>query len=462
MKFKKITALIVSAVALIASFSAVPTATLKASAASSDIQLVQAYDEYSNTYVTERFTETYGLTFDSEKSYSFRFRAQGATEWSEGASTKSGKTTFEIPAGVAEMQFYYTEGEGENASEVLVEANGVNTFEFELVTEVTEGSIRYANLNDVALANYAASIKTKYETKVVGDSFYYPSFEDVVIVNDDASTEDVNEEVKANVLVSDHFDYSDLTKTLYYCRPGSTSFASTTSSSFSLNGIGTYSYYVLVKDPTGNAMEIDTEVHTRKVINGIDGWYDESDNLYAPIFTFTFENVKNIAITVDSSTQGFVGLTYKDVDEAITIVGDNETPEYKLYYSETNLSTNVENWNSAGIAIVEESATDVTEVEEYEFSTSTRYFKPVKKGYYYVVVRAADESGEDKAVTNAISVQKEFKAVKYETEFFKNNLFSIICLGIAALLLVAIIVVFFFYKPKEETAEESVEPVSKK
>lgn len=466
MKMKKITALIVSAVAFVASFSTMPSVIVKADGEGTsltNVQLVQAYDEYANSYIAQRFADEYGIDFDDEKSYSFRYRAEGASdeEWVEVDSTKSGKTTFEIASGRAEMQFYYVETEGETETKVFVEVGGNNTFKFDLINEVSESSLYYANLSADAIKNYNDSIALKYENKVVTDSFYYPSLEDVVVINDNAET-DEDETVKADLLISDHFDYSDLTKTLYYARPGSSSFSSTTSSSFTLSGVGTYSFYILAKDPTGNSMSIDTDVYTRKVVGGIDGWYDESDHLYVPIFSFVFENTKNISITVDDATQGFVGLTYKDVDDMITIVGENETTEYKLYYSETNLSVGVENWTSEGVEILKKDAKDITEVEKYEFDASTRYFTPVEKGYYYVMVRAADNTGEDTAVTDVISVQKEFKEVKYETEWLKNNLFSFICLIVAFLLLVAIVFVFFFYHPKEETAEESVEPVSRK
>ena len=471
MKMKKITALIVSAVALFASFSALPAASLKANAEEAKVQLVHAYDEYSNSFITEKFQDAYGITFEDGKDYFFEYKNATAEEYGKGVDADSGKTTFEIAPGAALMRFYSeTAGaEGEEATKEYVEIDGVSEFAFDVISETKEGSVRYytTSLTKEAIANYNASIETKYETKKIGDNFYYPSMEDVVIVNDNKETEEVNEEVKANLFGSDHYDYADLTKELWYCRPGSTSFSKTTSSSFNLNAVGNYSFYVLAYDAHKTYIELDTEVHTRKVVDGIEGWYDDTDNLIVPIFSFYFAEVKEIAITVSESEIGFKGLTYKDVDDSIKIVGENEGSKYELYYSATLLEGSDgsdEEWTSKGVSIIEGSSSvkNITEEEDYAFNASNRHFVPQELGYYYVVCRAADQTGTAEAVTYAIVVNSEFKAVKYETQFFKQNLFSIICLAIAFVLLIAIIVVFFFYKPAEEKAEESVDPVSKK
>ena len=74
MKMKKITALIVSAVALFASFSALPAASLKANAEEAKVQLVHAYDEYSNSFITEKFQDAYGITFEDGKDYFFEYK----------------------------------------------------------------------------------------------------------------------------------------------------------------------------------------------------------------------------------------------------------------------------------------------------------------------------------------------------------------------------------------------------
>jgi len=506
MKMKKIIALIVSAVALVASFTTFNASTVKANADNSSdhvvVELVKGYSEYNNAYVTERLEKAYGIQFESRKEYSFEYKpaninwdTQDEAEQKlivSGQKAKSGKTTFQLANDSDEtkndviVRFYYTEGEGDAQTKTFAKGKDDKTeFGLNLITKTSADSMRYASIKLSDYQAYQAAVEAKvadvikkYEDGATSVGYYYPTLQDVEVVKDDPTTEDVNESKKFDFLVADNFDYSDLTKTVYYCRPGSSSFASTTSSSFNINGAGKYSFYVLAKDALGNEMKIDTEKHVRKTIGGIEGWYvKDNDNvenneaLYAPIFSFHFGVIKDITIEIeDEVVKGFEDLVYKDAKELINVVGDSAAVEYSLYYSATSLilDHNVESkvWSSQGVEIVKEHATLIDEnfegYEAYAFDQATLNFTPVERGYYYIVVRAADESGEFEAVTYAISVQNGFVPLDYETEFFKNNLFSVICLAIAFVLLIAIIVVFFFYKPKEETAEESVEPVSKK
>ncbi|MBQ7408349.1 MAG: hypothetical protein IJW13_03660 [Clostridia bacterium] len=436
MKMRKITAFIIAAVALIATFNFVPAQEVSAAPAQTNVAFVQAFDEYDNSFITSKFP----VSFEDEKTYYFAYKLEGATEYSQKVEAKSGKTTFEcVSSDNYVIKFFYLD---ENEAEQDVEE-----FTFSLVTATAEDSIYY-DLTAINYEDYQKEINKKLENKELGDYFYYPELTDV--------------------LVSDNFAYTALTKTVYYCKPKSTTFSSTTSSSFSLSDIGTYKYYVLAKDPTNTNFTIDTDELVRMVdANGNEGWYEVDENdptnnkLIVPIFSFQFETVKEPEITISESEIGFIGLTYKDAKDSITIVAQNESVEYKLYYSASDLSAGIENWTSEGIAKVEENATDITNKEEVAFNTSNLYFTPDLKGYYYVVCRAADNYGEASAVTEAIIVNREFTTVKYESQFLKYNWLSIMFLGIAVLSFIGILVLLFV-KPKEKTEEEVETTVSKK
>ncbi len=434
MKMKKITAFILAVLSVLTIASFAPIA--KASAAST-VEFVHGYNSYSLDYVVGKFHAQ-----EADKKYGYAYKASDAAEYGDVLTSSH---VFKGDIGAAYDIKIYEIGTDSNVE--------VATGTFNLI-EKTEVSSLYYSLTGESRTTYQGLIYAvdgegtetgKLAGKELGDSFTYPDLTDI--------------------LISDHFDYNALKNnlTLYYCKPTSSSFSTTTSKSFTLDQVGTYSYYVLAKDPTGTAMEtIDTDVLTRKEGSLGDGWYNDSDELIVPVFSFYFANVKAPEITIDKKVEeGFIGLTYQDASDYITIVGNNEAVQYELWYSESDLSAGKDDWASTTLEVLEEAgAVEITEDEDVAFNTSTLSFTPNKKGSYYVRVVVADDHGEDTAVTYAINVLSEFSEVKYDTQFLKYNWVSIMFLGIALLSLIGIILLIFI-KPKEEK-EEEVTVVSKK
>ena len=241
---------------------------------------------------------------------------------------------------------------------------------------------------------------------------------------------------------------------------------SLTDNKFKLEEVGTYSFYVLAQDPSKTSLEVDKEKHVRKTVNGIEGWYD-GDVLVAPIFTFNFDKVSEPKVTAKGTVApGYVGLTYKNIKDYMTIVAKNEKLDYKLYYSDksNDLTVGVANWADEGNAKLVEAlgskVVDITDDEAIGFSTSDLSFTPNKRGYYYLVVTAFDANGSDTLALAPIKVDAEVSEVKLEKQFFKNNWVSFMFLGIAVLCLIGIILLIFV-KPKEEEEEVVTDVVSK-
>ena len=423
MKMKKITAFIVAILSVLSIVSFAPVAKVNAAPT---VEFVQSFNSYSLSYVTGRFT--------TDEADGYKYKASDEAEYGE----------------VITGDHVFT-GDVTKTYDIVV-LNGeteVITGTFGLIEETAEDSIYYscdsadlAAYNDAIYKKDGETETGKLVGKKLNDSFTYPDLTDL--------------------LVSNHFDYSVLKAnlTLYYCKPKSTTFASTTSKSFTLSEIGTYSFYVVAKDPCGTALTVDTEELERKVVAGVDGWYDENDKLIAPIFSFNFVVADGPEITISSKVEeGYIGLAYQDASEYITIVADNESVKYELYYSATKFNEG-DDWASAGVKTVEDNAENVTEVEEYEFNSSSLEFMPTKAGCYYIVINVADKYGRDTAVTYAIEVNHEFTEVKYDTQFWKYNWVSMMFLGIAVLCLIGIILLIFV-KPKEEV-EEEITTVAKK
>ena len=446
MKMKKITAFIVAILSILTIASYAPVA--KVSAANNDgVKFVHGYSAYSLEFVLGKYLTEETLKAENVNyGYAYKTGSEEFCDVITSAHVFSGSVdaTYDI-----EIYTLGKDDEG-NATKDALTTGWIDGVEhsFTLITKTTEADLYYS-VTAEALDKYKAAIRSvddegketgKLAGKTFGDSFTIPELNDI--------------------LVSNYFDYAALKSnlTLYYCKPNSSSFSSTSSKSFTLDQIGVYSFYVLAKDPTGTAMTLDTEALERKA----DGWY-ENDKLIVPIFSFYFDKVTGPKITITPKKkveEGYVGLNYQDAKSYITIVANNETVRYELWYSTSDLSIGDE-WNNISEEDLKaKGAVNVTEDEEIAFNASSLYFTPNKTGSYYVFVTVADDFGEARAVTYAINVNSGFNKVKYDTQFLKHNWLSIMFLGIALLSLIGIILLIFV-KPKEEV-EEEVTVVEKK
>ena len=442
MKMKKITAFIVAILSVlsVASFAPISLVGAEESAATqTDVKFIHGYASYTFSYIVDKFD------VELEEGEEVKaYKINGAETASTGDHTfKANENTIEF--------FSTTEAAAEDS---------LGSFTFAVVDASAEGSVYYTDLNKVvrtdgegeekvevtAYAKYLEDLNKELTSKYLGDSITYPTITDL--------------------LVSDYYPASALKLTLYTCGPTGSTFTSSTGKTIKLDQVGSYSFYVLAQDPSKTSLEVDAEKHVRKTVNGVEGWYDEKDALVAPIFTFSFDHIKQPEITLLTKvTPGYVGLTYKNINDYITIVANNEKVEYKLFFSELSVDLYTgDTWADGGIEVLNNAveagrAIDITADEEVGFSTSDLSFTPNKKGYYYLVVVVKDAYGTDDAALNPIKVEAEVTEVKLEKQFLKNNWVSFMFLGIAVLCLIGIILLIFV-KPKEE--EEVVTEVVRK
>ncbi len=439
MKMKKITAFIVAILSLLTIASFAPIASVKAD--ETDVKFVHGYDSYKLEYIVDQFDITLG---EGEEVKAYKVNTE--------EKINTGSYTFMTVGKNQTIEFFKnTEG-----TETL------GSFTFEVVAkDEAKGSIKYSVDTD-SYAAYMEKVAKEVEAKKLNDNFTYPAITDL--------------------LTSELYPVDALKLTLYTCGPNSQTFSSSTGKTIKLDVLGSYSFYVLAQDPSKNALEIDSENHVRKTLGGIEGWYDESDKLVAPIFTFNCAKAGQPEITaVDANKvlQGYVGLTYKNIKDYITITANGEKVEYKLYYStlDKNLYTEyklglnggTDAWTSAGFKLVVDAAEsgkliDVTDSKKYSaigFSTSSLSFTPDQKGCYYLLVSVKDAYGSHDLALAPIVVEAEVEEVKFEKQFLKNNWVSIMFLGIAVLCLIGIILLIFV-KPKEVNEEEVVTEVVKK
>ncbi len=382
------------------------------------------------------------------------FKKTDATEWT---ATKD-SDEIEFPA-LGEYQVKVT---ALNAADVQTVSNVLTV---NVVKASTEGSIGYVdNITKEQYAEYQEEVnKAIYDAEDkplrIGSTFKVPSLQDFI--------------------VSEYFDYANLSFTTYYANKTSTgSYSSTSSTSFTLTSGGAYEFYVTAKDECGVQFTLETEDLTRKAVNEVYGWYDESDVLVCPIFTFEVQNTSAPEITVEDEVDAYVGVSY-DVN-FFTVEGYNVAKAYNLYYMteaqynaykqekgyalERSSFDNVDAVYWAEIdalvkdgKMIEVVASEVGEDPVDLFDEDKEEFTPADYGYYYVKLSVYDDTNmNDFAVSNAIHVVDKMSSAEFESEYFKNNWQSFLFLGIAALSLIGILLLVFV-KPKEavETTKEA-------
>ena len=315
---------------------------------------------------------------------------------------------------------------------------------------------------DNSLKKYKDGISSTLKS---GDTFTVPSLKEIVNVAG--------------------LDYSNLQKTVYYAYSG-TGYTSTTSSTFTLSGVGDYRFYVEFKSDAFDASDADKvlKISAKGLYEKEDGFYAATltangELLYAernsltgeykyylrdekgdkdedqvknpvdsdlveigneciiPVFTFNVAPLDKPTITIGSTYQekGFIGQEY--TVSSIT-VKNAETVKYTLVYSAT---------------------ADGEYSEASETLTDNSKFTPEKTGYYKVRIYAMSENGgEETKETAAVEVKKAFETVKYKVGFkdwLSVNKLPFVFLCISAACLVGIVLLIVINpKPKDKKVKE--------
>ena len=241
-------------------------------------------------------------------------------------------------------------------------------------------------------------------------------------------------------------DFKDLQIILYVLKPNSSLPTSATSTktdgtfpTISLSSSGTYSFWVLFGDKKYES-EYRYTMTTKDLKFKADGWYDTTDNLVIPVFSFNYTSTEGLTITASGGGEdGIVNHAYSDITFNI---------------SNGNLVSLTLEYSTDGTDGTWDKATDKdAEFDETAFSASSISFVPRKTGYFRVVCTAqADGTDEYGYETATVKVSKEYTEVKLVDmrfrDFIKNNWKSLIFLGLAVLSLIGIVVIAL-YKPKD-------------
>ena len=284
-------------------------------------------------------------------------------------------------------------------------------------------------------------------------------------------------------IADDNSSYNELTKKYYYITPSKTT-TQTSTTTMKLDVAGIYKVYVMASEKTANeALEMESNLfydvkdakyllkdgdEFTEVVEGttdFDNALDEN-KYFIYIFTFEIGDDSPISVTANKQDDGFVGVKYKAEK---FVVSDNTTTVYKLYY---NSNVNAKASDSGWVEIInkneipENGANGYTydELTEIGFDNSALTFTPNKVGAYKLEceVKSKVQSGKSDSASVVIAVRGEPTEVVVPTYWFRDNLASIIFLGIGTLCLIGIVILLLI-KPKDELEAEVVEtPKTKK
>ncbi len=267
----------------------------------------------------------------------------------------------------------------------------------------------------------------KGEHIALGSNLEIPSLKDLVF--DDIST------------------YEKLATMVYYA---TASKAESMSGSYSvdLDEAGNYYFYVVLADENRN--EMDKEFIPNE---------DNANPKYEQ-FVFTFHMVDDAVIVIapaKTQGEGYVGIEY--TASAFTIEAVAAKTTYKLFYNEdANATVDSDGWKEIQKALSVKDENYYDGYYTYEEIQSIAYdgnlsFTPDRKGAYMIVCTTTSTiTSRESSDATIIRVEKDAEEVKVYTEWFKNNVWTVVFLGVGTLCLIGI-VALLFVKPKDEIVE---------
>ncbi len=249
----------------------------------------------------------------------------------------------------------------------------------------------------------------------------------------------------------EYIPFDELKYTVYVNTP-TTENSTTSSMKIRVDVPGEYKFYVMFYDGE-NSME--SPIDNEDIMLGKDSTTQK--------YVFSFKIEDNAPLNVEANketagTNGYVGVRYSAVP--FDIDAESFTPTYTLWYNADSNATleTKEGW----IKVLKKSEVTSSYKEEVfttEDINTINYdgkldFTPVKVGAYRIDCEVSSgltvSADKDSYLIKVTDVKKE---VKPESQWLKNNMVSVIFLGIGTLCLIGI-VVLLFVKPKEKTDSE--------
>ncbi len=326
-------------------------------------------------------------------------------------------------------------GGKQNDKEVVYEEFTVDTVkEFDYSDEITPvytyDEVAYNSfLNAVLKASKEEGKSTSIGT---GTDFKIPSMKD--LVSDDV------------------FAYEELTTSVSYSTR--TMESSANSMQFKVNDIGEYNFFVRFGDGKNTMPAKDFAFADKEDASSVDGKYVQ--------YVFDFEIKDNAAILVKAPAiqgEGYIGVKY--TASKFTIDADGKTTNYELFYNPKKdvADADAEGWvaipKASSVSDIDynKDGFDYDEVKEINYDGKLS-FVPTRAGSYMIRCTASSTvSPREASADTFMTVNGKPTPVKVPSNWLKNNVWSVVFLGVGTVCLIGIIVLLCI-KPKEKVDED--------
>ena len=385
-------------------------------------------------------------------------------------------------------------GEGDNDKSITFTVESTKTFITFNLKENVETSMDFevaikmnGESNPVDVESFIAHVKTRNDNKAPiydnsSDAFaqlgsLQQKLQEATIDKDTGKTVALGKTIKTpsleNLILDDMSSYADLTKTYHYWTPSESDKTTTSATSITLNHAGEYKVYVTATEKTATEtlnMESDIfydvktatyyekddngftklEETDAKVVDALASNTDEKHVIY--IFSFVINDDAPLLVAAHLQSNGFVGVRY--VANKFNITASGYTTTYKLFY---NANVNANKDTTTGwveIVAFKKASEDGANGYSYEELRAINYdgevsFTPDKLGAYKIECEVTSQKSYKSASdTTYIKINAEPTIVEPANYWFRDNLASLVFLGIGVVCLIAIVVLLFI-KPKD-------------
>ena len=244
--------------------------------------------------------------------------------------------------------------------------------------------------------------------------------------------------------------YEKLSVSVHYRTPKTSGTA--TSMQIPTDGAGKYTFFVVFKDEAGNTMNQEDFF----VVDDHNPDLFEKGSLYDYVFEFYLEDDAPVTVyEASSQKKGTVGKSYTasnfTIDGTTDIEESNNYLEYKLFY---NSNKDAKAFDSGWVEI--KRASEATESADKLIAFNGKLtFTPDREGAYMIECKATSYSKVHSASARTIIIIEEDPDAVVETSnWFLDNIWSVVFLSIGTLCLIAVVVLLFI-KPKEENEAQN-------
>lgn len=360
------------------------------------------------------------------------FDSNGSGIYVPSDEANSKKIYFNLKRGASVSEMSFNICAEVSDKEAVIETYAVTVYSSDYENEAP----KYKNINDVI--KQVESFKTALNSQTVVDGHSVTLGEKIKIPS------------LENFVYDDMTSYSDMTATYHYITPSNDEKTTTSTKSIELSEPGEYKMFVTFEDAHGGSMT------KEQFFTVNDDQTIEKGEYYDYVFSFVVNDDAPLSVEGVEQDNGYIGIKYTAV--GFDVVASGYSTEYTLWYN-SNVNANAESKGWKQIIKKSEATSEgangftYDELAEFDYDGELT-FTPVEKGVYMIDCKVVSETLHREAEDFVlIKVLDKATVVKPANYWVRDNIVSVIFLGLGTLCLIGIIILLFV-KPKDSNAKD--------